>query len=198
MEERIDKYEDDLGTYLVKVSQVAICTDDSIQVSKLLHTISDFERVGDHASNLLDNAREIHDKKKIEFSIQAKKEIGNLTDAVSEILSITVKSFKTDDFALAETVEFLERVIDVMAADIKSRYISMLKAGECTIELGCVLTDIITNCERIPDHCSNIAVAVFKSKTSVFDSHEYLNAVKTEHTGKYADCYDRYLKQYSI
>lgn len=196
-ETALDKYEDDLGTYLVKISRMDINESDSIQISKMLHTISDFERIGDHASNLLKAAREIHDKK-IEFSKDARNEIENLTEAISEILSVTVKSFKMSDYELAETVEPLEQVIDSVTANMKSKHIARLKSGECTIEMGFVLTDIMTNCERISDHCSNVAVAVIESKTGIYDSHQYLNAVKKENAGKYAECYERYMKKYSL
>lgn len=197
LEKRLDNYEDALGTYLVKLSKKEINESDSDKISKLLHTISDFERIGDHANNILGVAREMHDKK-IVFSPEAISETDNLTEAISEILSITVKSFKNDDVALAETVEPLEQVIDRIIADIKTRHIARLKHGECTIEVGFVLTDLLTNCERISDHCSNIAVAVIEAQRGIFDSHEYLNNVKSENTGRYAEYYKRYLKKYGI
>ena len=197
MEAKIDSYEDALGTYLVKISKKDINDSDSKQISKLLHTISDFERIGDHANNILGTAREMHEKK-IRFSPDALEETDNLTEAIFEILSITVKAFKNDDISLAETVEPLEQVIDRLIADIKMRHIARLKKGECTIEVGFVLTDLLTNCERISDHCSNIAVAVIDAQRGNFDSHEYLNQVKSENTGTYAEYYERYLKKYSI
>ena len=195
LESKLDRYEDELGTYLVKLSRKEVNDNDSNNISKLLHTISDFERIGDHANNLLDTAKEMHDKK-IAFSKDAKEEIDNLSDAVSEILSITVKAFKNNDIALAATVEPLEEVIDKLTQDIRGRHISRLKKGECTIELGFVLTDVLTNYERISDHCSNIAVAVIETQRGMFDSHEYLHSVKND--GKFAEYYDRYLKQYSM
>ena len=195
LESKLDRYEDELGTYLVKLSRKEVNDNDSNNISKLLHTISDFERIGDHPNNLLDTAKEMHDKK-IAFSKEAKEEIDNLSDAVSEILSITVKAFKNNDIALAATVEPLEEVIDKLTQDIRGRHISRLKKGECTIELGFVLTDVLTNYERISDHCSNIAVAVIETQRGMFDSHEYLHSVKND--GKFAEYYDRYLKQYSM
>ena len=197
LESMLDRYEDELGTYLVKLSRKEVSDADSNNISKLLHTISDFERIGDHANNLLDTAKEMHDKK-ISFSKEAKEEIDNLSDAVSEILSITVKSFKNNDIALAAKVEPLEEVIDKITQDIRGRHIARLKKGECTIELGFVLTDVLTNFERISDHCSNIAVAVIETQRGMFDSHEYLHAVKAENDGKFAEYYDRYLKQYTV
>ena len=197
LESMLDRYEDELGTYLVKLSRKEVSDADSNNISKLLHTISDFERIGDHANNLLDTAKEMHDKK-ISFSKEAKEEIDNLSDAVSEILSITVKSFKNNDIALAAKVEPLEEVIDKITQDIRGRHIARLKKGECTIELGFVLTDVLTNFERISDHCSNIAVAVIETQRGMFDSHEYLHAVTAENDGKFAEYYDRYLKQYTV
>ena len=197
MESMLDRYEDELGTYLVKLSKKEVNDSDARQISKLLHSISNFERIGDHANNILDNAKEMHDKK-ISFSADAKEEIDNLTDAVAEILNITVKSFKNDDIALAETVEPLEQVIDVLTQEIKSRHISRLTKGECTIELGFVLTDMLTNFERISDHCSNIAVAVIEAQRDAFDSHQYIKSVKNDVSGKFNDCYEKYLKQYSV
>lgn len=197
MESDIDRYEDELGTYLVKISKKEIGENESKKISKLLHTISDFERIGDHANNLLLTAQEMYEKK-ISFSAEAKEEIDNLTDAITEILSLTVKAFKNDDVALAETVEPLEEVIDEIIASVKDRHIGRLKKGDCTIELGFILTDVLTNYERISDHCSNIAVAVIEAQREMFDAHEYLNSVKSEKNGRYAEYFDKYMKQYSI
>ena len=197
MESMLDKYEDELGTYLVKLSKKEVNDSDARQISKLLHSISNFERIGDHANNILGNAKEMYDKK-ISFSADAKEEIDNLTDAVFEILNITVKAFKNDDIALAETVEPLEQVIDVLTQNIKSRHINRLTKGDCTIELGFILMDTLTNFERISDHCSNIAVAVIEAQRDVFDPHQYINSVKNDASGKFDECYKKYLKQYSI
>ncbi len=197
MEDKIDRYEDELGTYLVKLSKKEIGEEDSKKISKILHTINDFERIGDHASNLLDTAQEMHEKK-ITFSAEAKEELDNLTDAIAEILSITVKSFKTDDMELAEAVEPLEEVIDEIIDHVKSRHIARLKRGECTIELGFILSDVLTNFERISDHCSNIAVAVIEAQREMFDAHEYLSNVKKNADGKYYELFDKYKKQFSV
>ncbi len=196
-ESLLDRYEDELGTYLVKLSKKEVNDSDARQISKLLHSISNFERIGDHANNILGNAKEMHDKK-ISFSADAKEELDNLADAISEILSITVKAFRNDDIALAETVEPLEQVIDVLTQEIKSRHINRLTKGECTIELGFILMDTLTNFERISDHCSNIAVAVIEAQRDAFDAHQYISAVKNDESGKFSECYDRYLKQYSL
>ncbi len=197
MENNIDRYEDELGTYLVKLSKKEIGDEDSKKISKILHTINDFERIGDHASNLLDTAKEMHDKK-ITFSDEAKDELDNLTDAIAEILSITVKSFKNDDMELAEAVEPLEEVIDEIIDHVNSRHIARLKRGDCTIELGFILSDVLTNFERISDHCSNIAVAVIEAQREMFDAHEYLSNVKKNSDGKYYELFDKYKKQFSV
>lgn len=197
MESTIDRYEDELGTYLVKLSKKEIGENDAKKISKLLHTISDFERIGDHADNILMTAQEMHEKK-IAFSADAKEEIDNLTDAISEILSITVKAFKNDDVELAEIVEPLEEVIDEIIDHVKSRHIERLTKGNCTIELGFILTDVITNFERISDHCSNIAVAVIEAQREMFDAHEYLSNVKKDPNGKYYEYFEKYKKQYSV
>jgi phosphate uptake regulator len=112
--------------------------------------------------------------------------------------SITVRAFRNDDIALAETVEPLEQVIDVLTQDIKSRHINRLTKGECTIELGFILMDTLTNFERISDHCSNIAVAVIEAQRDAFDAHQYISSVKNDASGKFGECYDRYLKHYSL
>lgn len=197
MEDNIDRYEDELGTYLVKLSKKDISDNDSKKISKILHTINDFERIGDHASNILGTAKEMHEKK-ITFSRDAKDELDNLNDAISEILSITVKSFKNDDIELAEIVEPLEEVIDEIIDHVKSHHIERLTRGECTIELGFILSDVLTNYERISDHCSNIAVAVIEAQREKFDAHEYLNNVKKNGEGRYYEYFEKYKKQYSV
>ena len=197
MEDKIDRYEDELGTYLVKLSKKEVSDNDLKKISKILHTINDFERIGDHASNILGTAKEMHEKK-ISFSAGAKDELENLNDAISEILSITVKSFKADDIKLAEIVEPLEEVIDELIDHVKSNHIDRLTKGECTIELGFILSDMLTNYERISDHCSNIAVAVIEAQREMFDAHEYLRTVKEEKAGRYQEYFDKYMKQFSV
>ena len=190
----LDTYEDELGTYLVKLSSEALSANDARTVSRMLHTIGDFERLGDHALNLKKVAQEIHEKK-ITFSENAQKEITTLIEAVTEIVVMTTKVYEKNDLALASRVEPLEQVIDRLAAEIKSHHINRLQSGDCTIEMGFVLSDLLTNCERISDHCSNIAVAVIEAQNDSFDPHNYLNKIKygneefkeifEEYNGKY-------------
>lgn len=190
----LDTFEDELGTYLVKLSAEALSSNDARTVSRMLHTIGDFERLGDHALNMEKVAREIHEKK-ITFSEGAQKEISTLIEAITEIIVMTTRVYEKNDLALASRVEPLEQVIDRLTAEIKSHHINRLQSGDCTIEMGFVLSDLLTNCERISDHCSNIAVAVIEAQNDTFDTHNYLNKIKyndeefkaifEEYNGKY-------------
>lgn len=177
-ENDIDTYEDKLGTYLVLLAGKELTETDSAQVSKLLHAIGDFERLGDHAVNLVRVAKEIEEKK-LKFSDSAYEELAVLTRAIRDILQITVEAFEKNDVSLAAEVEPLEQVIDSLTAEIKMRHIRRLQAGECTIELGFVLQDILNNYERVSDHCSNIAVTLIEMEHNSFRTHQYLNEIKT-------------------
>ncbi len=190
----LDMYEDELGTYLVKLSAESLSANDARTVSRMLHTIGDFERLGDHALNLKKVAQEIYEKK-IKFSQNAEKEISILIEAITEIVVMTTKVYEKNDLDLASKVEPLEQVIDSLTSEIKSHHINRLQSGDCTIEMGFVLSDLLTNCERISDHCSNIAVAVIEAQNDTFDTHNYLNKIKygnedfkqifEEYNGKY-------------
>lgn len=177
-EGEIDVYEDKLGSYLVKLSGKELSDKDSREVSKLLHTIGDFERISDHAVNLVHAAKEIDDKD-IRFSSSAQKELNILTAAIKEIIDITIVAFRTGNLAMAEKVEPLEQVIDSITGEMRSRHIERLRKGECTIELGFVLSDILNNYQRISDHCSNIAVAMIEVSQDSFETHEYLGNIKS-------------------
>lgn len=176
-EDETDKYEDAIGTYLVKLSTCNLTLKDSHLVNTLLHTISDFERISDHATNLLDTAREIEEKS-IVFSAQAQSELIVLEDAVQEIINRTVDCFENNDLLAASRVEPLEQVIDELVRKIKTRHIARLQTGSCTIEYGFVLDDLLTNYERVADHCSNIAVAMIQVADDSFETHEYLTNMK--------------------
>ena len=196
-EDKLDLYEDKLGTTLVQLSSKALSDPDSRKVSKQLHTIGDFERIGDHAVNLWKAAEEIHEKG-IHFSPQAEDEIHTLTSALKEILDITTKAFSLDDLRIAKQVEPLEQVIDCLIADIKSNHIARLQSGHCTIEMGFVLSDILTNCERVSDHCSNIAVAQIETEQNTYQAHEYLNGVQNAGNEDFQKAFDRYRAQYRL
>lgn len=194
-EDTIDLYEDKLGSYLVQLSGKDLSEGDTRKISKMLHSIGDFERLGDHALNLKDAAQEIHEKQ-LRFSDQAMKELETLTLALSEILTNAVNAFAAGDLNLASRVEPLEQVIDVLIETVKVNHIERLQSGKCTIELGFVLSDILTNYERISDHCSNIAVCVIETQHDSYDTHEYLHAIKknTDYEGQYQS----YLRKYTL
>ena len=176
-EEEIDAFEDRLSTYLVKLSTQALSQGDSHVISKMLHAVGDFERLGDHAVNLVGVAKEIHDKG-LSFTKEAQDELDNLIKAIDEILNMTVQAYKTGDVDLAARVEPLEEVIDQLTAKMKDRHIKRLQQGVCTIEKGFIFSDLLNNYERISDHCSNIAVAVIEVEHDTFDAHRYLQGVK--------------------
>ena len=197
-EDKADGYEDMLGTYLVKLSGRSMTERDSHEITKLLHLIGDFERISDHAVNILESAEEMNDKK-LSFSNEAKKEIKVLSGAVEEILDITYKSFVFGDIELASLVEPLEQVIDNLKDKIKTNHIKRLQKSECTIEHGFVLSDLLNNLERVSDHCSNIAGCVIEiSRYDALDMHEYLNAVKSNDNSEYMEKYKEYSKKYAL
>lgn len=193
----LDNYEDKLGTFLVKVSAQELTNEDSNTVSTLLHAIGDFERIGDHAVNIMKTAKEINEKG-ISFSDEAKKELAVAENAIREILEITRIAFSENKPEIALEVEPLEQVIDGLLKKIKSRHISRLTDGNCTIELGFILSDLITNYERVSDHCSNIAVCVIRISDSMFDIHQYLNDYKTTDNPEFREAYKSYKAKYSI
>lgn len=196
-EQQLDDYEDKLGTFLVKISSHDLTDQDTNTVSTLLHAIGDFERIGDHAVNIAKAAQEINDKN-IEFSENATAELKVVTDAIREILELTEKAFAENDLDLAKQVEPLEQVIDDLLAEIKSRHITRLTGGKCTIELGFVLSDLLTNYERVSDHCSNIAVCLIQISKSVFDAHEYLNEYKSSGSETFTHSFDEYKEKYIL
>ena len=177
LETKIDHYEDNLGTYMVKLSRAKLSREDGHTVSLLLHSISDFERISDHAVNLLDSAREMHEKQ-LSFSPMAAAELHVFADAVRDIVTRAVQSFLEGSTALAKTVEPLEECIDAINVSVKSRHIERLTSGQCTIELGFILSDISTNFERVADHCSNIAIYQIQVRNDEYDAHEYLLSMK--------------------
>ena len=196
-ENELDTYEDKLGSFLVKVAACALNESDSRDVSKLLHSINDFERIGDHALNIKNSADEMKEKA-LHFSAEAKEELGLLFRALNDVLSLSIDSFVNNDLEKAAHVEPLEQVIDVLIGQIKRRHIERLQAGRCTIELGFILNDLLNNCERISDHCSNIAVCVTEIDRGEFDTHEYLSTVKSGNDARYKADFARYAKEYEL
>lgn len=195
-EEVLDGDEDKLGTYLVKLSAQSLSQEHSHIVSKMLHAIGDFERLGDHALNVMKTAREMATKE-IQFTEQAKGELDVLDRAIREILDITTEAYAENDLAMAARVEPLEQVIDGIIAAIRSHHINRLQQGSCTIEMGFVLSDLLTNYERISDHCSNVAVALIEVAHDSFDTHQYLNGVKFS-SEEFNDRFDHYKAKYAL
>lgn len=179
LESRIDRYEDHLGSYLVKVGSRDLSGKDSRSLSVMLHCISDFERISDHAQNIQKSAQELRDKA-VHFSDKALQELEVLRRAIGDILQITMRSFVEEDLELARQVEPLEEVIDILNLEIKQRHIRRLRMGKCTIELGFILSDIITDLERVSDHCSNIAVCLLEINEDEFDTHACLEDMRRE------------------
>ena len=196
-EDVIDRYEDKLGTYLVKLTGRELTDEQGREISKILHTIGDFERIGDHAVNFADIAREINEKH-LKFSDAAQKEIDVITSAVSEVVILATDAFINNDIELARRVEPLEEVIDGLCDEMKLRHVKRLQLGECTLDHGFVYNDLLNNYERIADHCSNIAVAMIELDRDLFDTHEYLNRVKTAFETTFRQYYNEYSEQYKI
>ena len=193
----IDRYEDKLGTYLMKITSKSLSQSQSEEVSKYLHTISDFERISDHALNISEAAKEIHDKD-LQFSPEACHELDVIESAVREILSIAVGAFVENDPQRAARVEPLEEIIDGLCDEMKSHHVDRLQSGSCTLNLGFVFNDLLTNYERVADHCSNIAVAIIELESDSFDTHEYLNSVRAMKSHSFARYYEEYQQKYHL
>ena len=177
IEMEVDKYEDALGSYLVKLNNKDLSPRDSRSVSVILHCINDFERISDHAVNIMESAKEMHDKK-LSFSVNAMKEFDVFVAAVHKIVHMAVHAYADNDLENAKMVEPLEQVINGLNAEMKQRHIRRLRKGKCTIELGWVLQDLLTNIERVSDHCSNIAICIIEVTEDEFDTHNYLEELK--------------------
>lgn len=196
-EDEADKYEDALGTYLVKLSSKSLTDKDSHEVTELLHIIGDFERISDHAVNILESSEEIKEKG-LSFSKQAMAELGVMIDAVNEILDLALEAFNNNDMDKAFLVEPLEQVVDNLKALLKKQHISRLRKNECTIELGFVLSDLLTNLERVSDHCSNVAVCLIEVAHDSLDMHSHLQTLKSHHNKEFENNFELYAKKYSI
>ncbi len=188
LENEIDRYEDMLGTYMVKLSQQQLSESDSHRLSVILHCLTDFERISDHAVNLVESSREMKEKDQ-HFSKKAKEELAVFTQAVKDIVDVSFEVFQKEDIIKASFVEPLEEVIDYLQAEVKQRHVKRLQKGKCTIEMGFVLSDVVTSYERVADHCSNIAVCLLQVNEDGYDTHEYLNDMKHK---------DLFNKQYNV
>ena len=197
LETEVDKYEDVLGSYLVKLSNKDMTDSDSRRISRILHTIGDFERISDHAVNIKKAAQEMNEKG-ISFSSEAKIELNVLEEAIKRILEISESAFEKNDVAEAKKVEPLEQVVNELTRTVKSRHVERLKNGTCTIELGFILSDLINNYERIADHCSNIAIAIIEVNRGSFDTHGYIIDMKESKDEDYTNMYNEYRKTYTL
>lgn len=196
MEKETDRYEDILGTYLVRLGARSMSVRDSAEAAKLLHIIGDFERIADHAVNLLVSAEELH-KKGIRFSEAAQKELSTLTAAVNEITTLSIGAFLQDDLAAAAKVEPLEQVVDLLKEQLRSRHISRLQSGVCTLDAGFVWSDLLTNLERVADHCSNIAGCVIEMQHASLGLHEYLDNYRSQ-TPEFQVDFRAFSKKYAL
>ena len=194
MEERLDYLEDQLDTFLIHLSGKDVSEDGNNEISKMLHAINDFERIGDHAINMAKLAKQIDDNK-LEFSKNARKELTVLNNALREILTLTVEAFGKND--LTEAVK-VEQVIDDLTKEIRNHHIERLQKGKCDSRLGVFLTDYITNCERASDHCSNIAVCLIQTHNSSFETHDYLNELKAGQEPAFVGQFTMYQDKYHL
>ncbi|MBR4058265.1 MAG: Na/Pi cotransporter family protein [Lachnospiraceae bacterium] len=193
----IDKYEDKLGLYLMQLTSKALSTTQTKEVSKLLHTIGDFERLGDHAVNVAEVANELREKNSM-FSKEAQYEISVLKSAIKEIIEITVTSFENGDSQKAARVEPLRELIGILCDEMKMRHIERLQAGKCELKMGFAFNDLLNNLERIADHCSNVAIALIEMELKLYDPHEYLKKLRETKDYTYKQCFEEYEAKYDI
>lgn len=197
LEELVDHYEDELGSYLVKLSSKHLTEKDSQEISILLHSIGDFERISDHAINIMESAEEMHEKK-LYFSRKAEEELKIFTKAIIDIVNTTIKVFEEEDLKLAGMVEPMEEEVDYLNSEIKKRHVKRLRKGKCTIEMGFVLSDISTNYERISDHCSNIAICLLQLNEENFGTHGYQDSMSSKDNAAFTAEVRRLREQYQL
>ena len=196
-EDLVDRYEDKIGTYLMKLTGSELSPEENELVSEYLHTLSDFERISDHAMNIRQVAQEKHDKK-ISFSENGEHEMDVLLSAVNEILALAITAFISEDYEKAYQVEPLEEHIDVLCDELKLRHVERLQKGECSLQIGFVFNDLLTNFERVADHCSNIAVAMIELNQNEFQAHNYINNLKELRSHNFDALYNQYAEKYKI
>lgn len=196
-EELVDRYEDKLGTYLVQITRLELTKQQNIMVGKYLHSITDFERMSDHALNIAECAQEMHDKK-LSFSKYATHELSVLRSAVSEIVALAVKAFVEDDLSIAYRIEPLEEKIDSLCDEMKLHHINRISDGTCTLQLGFVFNDLLTNLERMADHCSNIGVAMIELASGALETHDYYNKLKEETTDQFKESFAKYDAKFKL
>lgn len=197
IEDLVDMYEDKLGTYLVKLNAQELSQKQNESVSKYLHTLSDFERISDHAINVAQVANELYSKK-LEFSPTAKHELTVLTEAIMEILNLAIDAFLEEDVDKARLVEPLEERVDILCDEMKIRHVERLQQGICSLSQGFIFNDLLTDYERVADHCSNIAIALIELQADCFDTHGYVINLKELHSADFEKHYDEFAKKYEI
>lgn len=193
----IDKFDDKLGAYLTQLNSQNLAYRESQMVSTLMHSTNDFERIADHAVNLMEIARKMN-KKEMEFSKKAQKEMEIFGSAVEDILERSVQAFVENDMKLAQSVEPLEEVIDSLNKEVKKRHIKRLRKGKCTIDLGLVLADVAANYERVADHCSNLAVYMIQMEDNSIEAHEYMNTLTEESREQFQQMQEAYKEKYQL
>ena len=196
-ENLIDKYDDKLSAYLTQLNSQNLSYRESQMVSTLIHSINDFERIADHAMNLMEIAQKMN-QKEMAFSKKAQSEIAVLGNAVEDILNRSVRAFVENDMELAQTVEPLEEVIDDLNKEVKKRHIKRLRKGKCTIDLGLVLADVAANYERVADHCSNLAVYMIQMEDNSIEAHEYINTLTEENREQFEQMQETYREKYQL
>ena len=196
-EDLVDRYEDKIGTYLMKLNSSELSPEENERVTEFLHTLSDFERISDHAMNIRQVAQEKHDKK-ISFSENGEHEMDVLLSAVNEILALAITAFINEDYEKAYQVEPLEEHIDVLCDELKLRHVERLQKGTCSLQIGFVFNDLLTNFERVADHCSNIAVAMIELNQDEFQAHDYINNLKELRSHNFDALYNQYAEKYKI
>ena len=196
-EDLVDRYEDKIGTYLMKLTGSELSPKENERVTEFLHTLSDFERISDHAMNIRQVAQEKHDKK-ISFSENGEHEMDVLLSAVNEILALAITAFINEDYEKAYQVEPLEEHIDVLCDELKLRHVERLQKGTCSLQIGFVFNDLLTNFERVADHCSNIAVAMIELNQDEFQAHDYINNLKELRSHNFDALYNQYAEKYKI
>lgn len=196
-ENRVDVYDDKITAYLTKLSSENLSYKDSLQVTSLLHCITDFERISDHSINVVENVQQMR-KENLTFSRKGEEEMNLYGAAIRDILTRTTDAFVNNDQALAHTVEPLEEVIDELNKDVKKHHMKRLRKGKCSMELGLILSDLAMNYERVADHCSNIAVYMMQLKDTQLEEHSFTEQLDEAESAEFTRLLDEFGSRYSL
>ena len=196
-EKKLDRFEDELETYLVKISSFDLSIDDSMRLSKYSHAIGNFERIGDYGVNILKTKRKMH-KERIHFTDDANRELDIMGKAVKEIIENSTNAFINDDEEMARSIEPLEQVINNLKAELRARHSKRMEEGECSVENGMLFFDIVNSFERIADHCSNLAVCIIELSQGSYQTHSYLKGVKNSNNKTFMENFEHYLSKYAL